>query len=101
MRLTLGRGGPGQEAWEHGRAWPDSLGVCGNGSVGWGARVGGGHGPLPAAAGPLGLPAQPRALAGTAARRPLGFLRPPRREPSLSPAAWPLSGSTQRLARRR
>ena len=61
-RITLGLDGPGQEAWEHGRAWPDSLGVCGKWRgggyqrVGWGARVGGGHAPLPAAAGPLGLP---------------------------------------------
>lgn len=38
-RLTLGLGGPVQEARGHGRAWPDSLGVWG--MAGWGyLRVG-------------------------------------------------------------
>lgn len=62
---------------------------------------GGGHGAPPAAAGPLGLPAQPRALAEAAARRPLGVLRPPRREPPLSPAARTLPGGAQRHPRGR
>lgn len=55
----------------------------------------------PAAAGPVGLPAQPRAPARPAARRPLALLRPPRREPPLPPAPRPLPGGAQRRPRRR
>lgn len=67
-RPTLGLGRPALKNQGHGRAWLDSLGVCvEDQGVGWGVWGGGGHGAPPAAAGPLGLPAQPRALAGIAA----------------------------------
>lgn len=72
----------------------------GRGAGGCG-RAGGAQPPWPAAAGPVGLPAQPRAPAGPAVRRPLALLRPPRREPPLPPAPRPLPSGAQRRPRRR
>lgn len=100
--------GLGPPAGKAGAPWRDAgrAGFTGvwrlRGTRGWAGCTGRpGHAVPPAAAGPLGLAAQPRAPAGPAVRRPLALLRPPRREPPLPPVPRPLPGGAERHPRGR